>query len=58
MKLLQNLDSHPANTIAVSHVYSVPHSYPVYVARTQLAAIDYQKHKDRPYLLNAAGEMM
>ncbi|KAK2186891.1 hypothetical protein NP493_185g04021 [Ridgeia piscesae] len=33
-------------------------SYPVYVARTQLAAIDFQKHKDRPYHLNAAGEMM
>ncbi|KAK2190778.1 hypothetical protein NP493_69g05018 [Ridgeia piscesae] len=32
-------------------------SYPVNVAWTQLAAVDYQKHKDRPYLLNAAGEM-
>ncbi|KAK2193197.1 hypothetical protein NP493_14g07104 [Ridgeia piscesae] len=32
--------------------------YPVYVARAQLVAIDYQKHKDRPYLLIAAGEMV
>ena len=34
------------------------HRYPAYVARIQLAAIDYEKHKDRPYKRDAAGEMM
>ena len=33
-------------------------SYPVYIARIQLASIDYQKHKDRPYKRNAAGAIV
>ena len=49
------------NTSAVSNIlitFSVSHRYPTYVARIQLAAIDYQKHKDRSYKRDAAGEIM
>ena len=49
------------NTSAVSNIlitFSVSHRYPTYVARIQLAAIDYQKHKDGSYKRDAAGEIM
>ena len=34
------------------------HSYPVYAAQIQIAAVDYEMHKDRQFTCDAAGEIM
>ena len=55
---LRNIYRHMSCTNYIIITCSRLHRNPVYAAQIQIAAVDYEMQKDRPFKCDTAGEML